>query len=92
MHVKHFVFVTQMFIFSLDYEMWSVLLFLFCVKHFVFVTQMFIFSLEYEMWSVLLCLYNKTDHISYSREKINICVTNTKCLKQNKNNKTDHIS
>jgi hypothetical protein len=32
---------------------------------------------------------NKTDHIWYSREKINMCVTNTKCIKQNKNNKTD---
>jgi acyl-CoA thioesterase len=47
-----FVCVTQMFIFSLDYEMWFVLLFLFCFMHFVFVTQMFIFSLDYEMWSV----------------------------------------
>jgi hypothetical protein len=41
--------VTQMFIFSLDYEMWSVLLFLFCLMRFVCVTQMFIFSLDYEM-------------------------------------------
>jgi hypothetical protein len=71
------VFVTHMFIFSLDYEMWSVLLFLFCFIRFVFVTQMFIFSLDYEMWSVL---------------KINICVTHTKRIKQIKNNKTDHIS
>jgi hypothetical protein len=43
-----------MFIFSLDYEMWSILLFLFCFMRFVFDTQMFIFSLDYEMWSVLL--------------------------------------
>ena len=51
------MFDTQMFIFSLEYEMWSVLLFLFCFMHFVFVTQMFIFSLEYEMWSALLFLF-----------------------------------
>jgi hypothetical protein len=72
-----FVCVAQMFIFSLDYEMWSALLFLFCLICFVFDTQMFIFSLDYEMWS---------------GEKINICVSNTKRIKQNKNNKTDHIS
>jgi hypothetical protein len=77
-NTKHFLFVTQMFIFSLEYEMWSVLLFLFCSIRFVFVTQMFIFSLDYEVWS-------------YSREKINICATHTKRIKQNKNNKTPHF-
>jgi hypothetical protein len=46
-----------MFIFSLDYEMWSVLLFLFCFIRFVFDTHMFIFSLDYEVWSVLLFLF-----------------------------------
>jgi hypothetical protein len=46
-----------MFIFSLDYEVWSVLLFLFFFMRFVCVAQMFIFSLDYEMWSALLFLF-----------------------------------